>query len=325
MRFGMTATLVGFLCFGSLFLNHAAAAPATYPDRALKIVVPVGAGSAADTLPRLVAEKLAVMWHEPVLIENRPGAANNIGAEAVARAAPDGYTLLAAPSTALVVNESLYPHLPFDPHAFVPITVIAEVPNVLVITPKLPIGTVQDLIRFAKTNPGKLNYASSGIGTAPQLGVELMNVSAGIKLTHVAYKSLPAAVAAVLSGEADMVFDNVTTSLPHVRNGELRALAVGSAERLSELPAVPAMAEFFPGFSSIAWFGLVAPPGTPSTIAETVSRAVGEVLRQPGVVSKMRALSARPVGGSPAETAAFFEQERARWRQVIMAAGIKLP
>lgn len=319
------ATLVWrVLCLASVGVIPAAPAHAGYPDHPVKIIVPVGAGSAADSIPRLVAEKLAETWHMAVVIENRPGGANNIGAEAVAHAAPDGYTLLAAPSTALVVNESLYPHLPFDPHAFVPITILAEVPNVLVTTAKLSASTVHELIQLAKRAPGKLNYASSGVGTSPQLAMELMNISAGIQVTHVAYKSLPAALIAVLSGEADMMFDNVTTSLPHVRQGQLHALAVGSAARLPELPGVPAMSEIFPGFSSVAWFAMVAPPKTPPAIATTLSRTVGDILRRPDVARRIGEFSAHPMGGSPAETAAFFAAERARWRQVITTAGIKL-
>ncbi|HZF18901.1 MAG TPA: tripartite tricarboxylate transporter substrate binding protein [Burkholderiales bacterium] len=294
-----------------------------YPSRPIKIIVPLPAGGTADTVPRLIAEKLAVKWGQPVVVENRSGAANNIGADAVARAEPDGYTLLAAPPAALVINQFLYPKLPFDPSAFVPVTVIAATPNILVVHPKVPVSTIQELIGYARSNPNKLNYASPGSGSTPHLTVEWLKFQAGIQIVHVPYKGLAPALTDLLAGEVDMMFDNLGNTLPHIKGGRLKVLSVGSEKRVSALPDVPTMTELYPGFISIAWFAVVAPPKTPSEIAVKLSAAISEALRLPDVVKKLQDLSAVPVGGTPAETTLFMKEETERWRKVIQAARVK--
>ena len=207
-----------------------------YPNRAIKIIAPVGAGSVADLVPRLVAEKLAGQWGVPVYVENRPGGNTNIGAEAAARAEPDGYTLLAAPATTLAVNPSLFPKLTFDLTAFVPVTVLADQPNVLVANPKLPFSTVQGLIAFAKANPGKLTYASPGVGSVQHLSMELLASMTGIALVHVPYKDLPEAVNDVVGGHVDLLFDNLGSAAALIKSGNLKAIAVGSERRNAFLP-----------------------------------------------------------------------------------------
>lgn len=295
-----------------------------YPNRAIKIIAPVGAGGVADLVPRFIAEKLAGRWGHPVYVENRPGANTNIGAETAARAEPDGYTLLAAPATTLAVNPSLFPKLTFDLTAFVPITVLANEPNVLVAHPKLPFSTARELIAFAKANPGKLTYASPGIGSVQHLSMELLASMSGIALVHVPYKGLPPAVNDVVAGHVDLLFDNLGSSAPLIKSGNLKAIAVGSERRNAFLPDLPSLSEAVPGFLSVTWFAIVAPPGTPAGIAEKLSAAIAGILKTADATNCFRDLYATPIGSSPADTAAFFAQERERWRSVIVSAGIKV-
>ncbi len=295
-----------------------------YPNRTIKIIAPVGAGSVADLVPRLVAEKLAGQWGVPVYVENRPGGNTNIGAEAAARAEPDGYTLLAAPATTLAVNPSLFPKLTFNLTAFVPVTVLADQPNVLVANPKLPFATVQGLIAFAKANPGKLTYASPGVGSVQHLSMELLASMTGIALVHVPYKDLPEAVNDVVGGHVDLLFDNLGSAAALIKSGNLKAIAVGSGRRNAFLPDLPSLSEAVPGFRSVTWFAIVAPPGTPAGIAEKLSAAIARILKTADVTNRFRGLYATPIGSSPADTAAFFAQERERWRSVIVSAGIKV-
>ena len=295
-----------------------------YPNRAIKIIAPVGAGSVADLVPRLVAEKLGGQWGVPVYVENRPGGNTNIGAEAAARAEPDGYTLLAAPATTLAVNPSLFPKLTFDLTAFVSVTVLADQPNVLVANPKLPFSNVQGLIAFAKANPGKLTYASPGVGSVQHLSMELLASMTGIALVHVPYKDLPEAVNDVVGGHVDLLFDNLGSAAALIKNGNLKAIAVGSERRNVFLPDMPSLSEAVPGFRSVTWFAVVAPPRTPAVIAEKLSAAIAEILKTADVTNRFRDLYATPVGSSPADTAAFFAQERERWRSAIVSAGIKV-
>jgi tripartite-type tricarboxylate transporter receptor subunit TctC len=298
-----------------------AVAQDNYPSRIIRIIVPVPPGTAPDILPRMIADKLAARWSEPVVVENRPGGALNIGAEAVAKAEPDGYTLLASPPPPLAINQSLYRNLAFDPNAFVPITVMAATPNVLVANPGVGFSTVPGLVAFAKANPGKLTYASSGVGSTPHLAMELLKIQAGIEIVHVPYKGL--VPTDLLAGHVDLMFNNLGNTLPHIRSGALKVLAVGSEKRLAVLPDVPAVAEILPGFVSTTWFAVVAPPRSSPAIAAKLSAAIAEILRLPDVAKRLQDLALTPVGSTPAETAAFIHEERNRWRQVIVSAGIK--
>lgn len=295
----------------------------SYPSRPIKIVVPLSAGGAADIVPRIVADKLAAKLGQPVVIENRPGAGHNIGAEAVAKAEPDGYTLLATPPGPLVTNQLLYAKLPFDPTAFVPVTILTKGQSVLIVSPKLSASTLAELIGFAKANPGKVTYASPGAGTSPHLTGEMLKAAAGIETTHVPYKGLGPAVTDLLAGHVDMMFDNLGNSLPYIRAGKLRALGVAGENRIPELPDVPAISETYPGFVSTSWFAVVAPPKTPPEIAAKLSLAISEVLKVPDLDQKLRDMSAIPVGSSPSETASFIKQDAERWRKVFYSAGIK--
>jgi len=296
-----------------------------WPAKPVRIIVPFPAGGSADLLPRIVGEKLAERWGQPVIVENRPGAAGNIGADAVFKADPDGYTLLSAPPPPLVINRLLYPKLPYDSTQFVPMSVIAAIPNVLLVNPKVPAKNIAELIAYVKQNPGKLNYASQGSGTTSHLTAELFkSMAGGLEITHVPYKGTAPALADLLGGQVEMMCDNLGVSLPHVRSGKLRALAVASRNRFSGLPDVPALSESLPGFESLAWFGIVGPPKTPAPIADKVASGVIEALKLPDVQKRLAELSAEPMGLGPGETAAFMKQETERWGAVIRNAGVKL-
>jgi tripartite-type tricarboxylate transporter receptor subunit TctC len=302
----------------------AALAQADFPNRPIRIVVPLAPGGTSDLLPRMIGEKLTLRWGQPVIVENKPGGALHLGTEAVARAAPDGYTLLLAPQGPLVLSPSLYAKLGYDPAAFVPVTILVRLPYVFVGSPKVPATTVPELIAFAKANPDKLNFGTPGTGSAQHLAVEWFKTLAGVRLTHVPYRGTAPAIADLLAGHVQLMFDNAANALPQVRAGKLKAFAVGAPPRIPELPDVPAMAEFFPEFLAASWFSIVAPPGTPPAIAAKVSEAMAEALRMPDVSRRLRELGATPTGSSPDETAVVFRQETERWRKVILSAGIKL-
>lgn len=302
---------------------HIAVAQDSYPKQPIKLVVPYVAGGLADVLSRLVGEKLTLKWGQPVIVESRAGASGNLGAEVVARSVPDGYTLLSTPPPPLAINQSLFAKLAFDPAAFVPVTVIASAPNVLVARPNLPLSSLQELITFAKANPDKLSYASTGNGGTPHLSAELLKAKIHAQIVHVPYRGLPPAFVDLFAGQVDLMFANLSDSLPHIRSGKLKVLGVGSRARLPELPDMPAISEVLPGFFSDTWYALVAPPKTPTEVADKISIAVAEALKAPDVAKRLQGLSVTPVGSSPAETAEFIKQEARRWREVIVSAGIK--
>jgi tripartite-type tricarboxylate transporter receptor subunit TctC len=315
----MRAVLIGMV-----FLATAVSAQ-EWPTKTVRIIVPFPAGGSADLLPRYVGESLQKQWGQPVIVDNRPGAAGNIGAAAVYQAEPDGYTLLSAPPPPLVINRLLYPKLAYDSTRFVPMTVIAAIPNVLLVHPRVEAKSAAELIAFVRRNPGKLNYASQGSGTTSHLTAELFkSMAAGLQITHVPYKGSAPALADLLGGQVDMMFDNLGVSLPHVKAGKLRALAVASTRRYRALPDVPTVDETLPGFESVAWFGIVGPPKTPPAIAQKVAAGVEAALRNPDVLRRLSELSADPLGMTPAETAAFMKKETERWGGVIKAAGVKL-
>jgi tripartite-type tricarboxylate transporter receptor subunit TctC len=295
----------------------------TYPARPIKLIVPSPAGATTDTLARIVAQKLQAKWGEPAIVDNRPGAGGNIGAEAVATSAPDGYTLLFSYPAPLVVNKALYQQLDYDPDRFVPISLVATVPLVLAVGPKVEAASVQQLIAFAKAHPGELNFASQGYGTSAHLAGELFKSMAGIDIVHVPYKGSAPALTDLLGGRIDMMFIELSTVLNQIKAGKLRALAVGSKTRNPFLPDVPAMAEVLPGYQASTWFGMVAPPGTSQDIATKLSAAVAEAIREPDTAKRFVDMSATAVGGTPAEMVDFLRDERQRWGGVIRAAGVQ--
>ena len=295
-----------------------------YPSRPVKIIVPFPAGGTADVMPRVIGEWLSRKWGQPVVVENRTGAAGNIGAEAVAKAEPDGYTLLSAPPPPLVINQNLYPKLGFDPSEFVPIVIMGRVPNALVVNPKLPLNSVAEVIAYAKANPGKLTSATQGNGTTSHLTSELFQMMADVKFQHVPYRGSTPALTDLVAGSVDLMFDNLGVSLPLVKGGQLKLLGVATPKRMASLPDVPTIAETLPGFESAAWFAIVAPPKTPQAVVDKINADVNEALRQSDIVQRLTQLSAEPIGGTPQATAAYMREEVERWHKVIKAANVKL-
>ncbi len=296
-----------------------------YPSRTVKIVVPSAPGSTTDTLARIVADQLGQKWGKTAIVENVPGGAMNIGAANVARALPDGYTLLIAPPSPLSFNHLIYRDPGYDPAKFVPITMLAKIPNVLAVRKDLPVGTLRALIALAKANPGKLTYASQGVGSTAHLSGAQLEIRAGIKMVHVPYRGAQPALTDVIAGHVDMFFDTLATSVPLYRDGKVKLLGVADLVRAGAAPEVPTLSEAgLPGFKSITWFGLVAPPGTPAALAAKINGDAVDILRSQQVGSMLRNLSLEAGATSPAETANFFAEEAALWANVIKEAGIAL-
>jgi tripartite-type tricarboxylate transporter receptor subunit TctC len=297
---------------------------ADFPNHTIKIVVPSPPGPTLDSLPRVIASSLSKRWSVPVIIENIPGAAQNLGAEAVARAEPDGYTILAAPKGPLVISQYAYAKLGFDPNAFVPVSIFATQPTILVASAKAPFSNLPELIAYAKAYPGKVNYGSPGAGSSLQLMVEMLATDADIHLVHIPYKGLAPAEADLVAGHIDVMFDNLGSALPFITDGKYKALAVTSRSPLAELPGVPPLAATYPDFIFAEWFALVAPPKTPAAIANKFSQAVSEALRLPDVAQRFHGVSVTPVGSTPAEAAALIDEERAVWRKAVTQLGVKI-
>ena len=312
-------------CLIALGIVAGAAHADSYPDHPVKIIVPFPAGGTADAVPRIVGDFLSRKWGQSVVIENHTGAAGNIGAELAYRAAPDGYTLMSTPPPPLVMNQSLYPKLGFDPAKFEPISVMAQVPSGLIVNPdKIKANNLAELIDYLKKNPGKVTAATQGNGTTSHLTAELFKLLAKVSFLNVPYRGSSPALQGLLAGDVDLMFDNLGVSLPLVTAGKLRILAVASAQRLPSLPDVPAIAETLPGFESVAWFAVVAPPGTPKAIVDKINADVSDALKQLDVQAKLKNLSAEIYGGSPEKAAKYMVEEVARWGGVIKAADIKL-
>jgi tripartite-type tricarboxylate transporter receptor subunit TctC len=293
-----------------------------YPAKTIRIVVPVAPGAGTDFLARLIAEKFQTKWSQPVIVENRTGgAAGNVGAEVAFRSAPDGYTLMVSGPGPLSINKALYPKLAYDPDAFVPVSLIAAIPNVLVVKPSLPITNVKELIAYAKANPGKLNYASGGSGTTPHLSVELLKSMTGVDIVHIPYKGSAAAMQGILGGQADLMFVELSSTLSHLKAGRLRAIAIGTEARSSLLPDVPTMGESFPSFVSMTWYGMAAPPKTSPAIAAKLSAAIAEMLKQPEIANRLQSMSIDAIGSTPAEMTRYAKAETERWGKVIRATG----
>jgi tripartite-type tricarboxylate transporter receptor subunit TctC len=296
-----------------------------YPAKPVRIVVPFPAGGVADLLPRIVGEKLSRKWGQPVVVENRVGAAGNIGMGEVARSAPDGYTIGLAPTGNLTVNQTLFPNMGFDTRRdLAPVTLLAESPNVLVVNPSVPAKTFQELVAYAKANPGKLNFASPGEGSGAHLAGELLNQEAGIKAVHIPYKGLAPAVTDLLGGQVQMMFAGISTVIQHVKAGKLVALAIASPRRNAQLPEVPTVAESgLPGFDVTSWYGFVVRSGTPPAIIEKIQRDTAEALRMPDVQAKLAEQGLEPVGDTPAQFASVIDAETTKWVGIVHKAGIK--
>ena len=294
-----------------------------YPNRTVKIVVSAPAGGGLDVAARIIAERLRQKWGQPFIVENRPGASGNTGTESVINAEPDGYTLLAAQPAPLTVNPLLYKKQTFDPTTLEPVAIMTAVPNLLVGRPNFPASSAQEFIAHAKANPGKLNFASQGIGTTPHLTAELFNRVAGTKLVHVPYKGTSQAVNDVIAGHVDLMFLEMGNAFQLYKAGRAKVLGIASAQRAAQMPEIPTLIEAgVTDFRSDTWNAIAAPPRTPQAIIARLNAAINEVLKLPEVQAHFATLSMRPVGGTPAEMADFVKAETRRWGEVVRAANI---
>jgi tripartite-type tricarboxylate transporter receptor subunit TctC len=320
MVMGRRAALLG----SGLLLAAGRAGAEDWPARPVRIIVPFAPGGASDLLARLLAERLAPGLGQPVMVENRPGAGATLGADVVAKARPDGYTLLYGTPGPQIVNPSLMKSLPYDAERdFAPIVSLVSAPNLLVVNPTLPVRTVPELIALAKAKPGQLTFGSSGIGASSHLAGELLKLKAGIDITHVPFRGSGPAIQELIAGRISFLIDTLLLFTEHRANGTLRAIAVGTVKPSSLMPDLPTIAETIPGFDSAAFNYLTAPTGTPAPVIARLNREVNGLLADPAFRKRLGELGLEPIGGLPAETGAFIAAERARWREVILAANIR--
>jgi len=304
-------------------LVKAASAQTSYPSQPVRFVVGYAAGQAIDILARLIGQSLTEQFGQQIIVENRPGAGGNIAAEAVARASADGATLLVVGANN-PINSTLYDRLSFDLlRDFAAVAGIYRVYQVMVVSPSFPARTGAEFIAWAKANPGKINFGSAGTGSVAHVSGELFRMMAGIDMQHVPYRGAPLALADLLAGQVQVMFDNLPSSIDHIRTGRLRALGVSTPARLDLLPDVPPIAEFVPGYETTAFAGLAAPAGTPREIVDRLNKAVGVALATPALKAKILDMGGVPMPMSPAEFATFLADETAKWAKVIRAANIK--
>ena len=296
----------------------------TYPDHVIRLIAPFPAGGLADVLARAVSDEMSRSLGQPVIVENRAGAGGNVGAEYVAKSAPDGYTLMMASAGILTANQFLYAQMPFDPEtAFIPVSIVADMPMMVVVNPKVAVQSLADLIALARAAPGKLNFGSPGTGTTGHLGLAMLMHVAGVKITHVPYRGAAPAIQDLLAGQIDGVVDNPPTVISHIQDGRLRPLAVAAARRMALLPDLPSAAEAgLPGYEASSWFGIMAPSGTPAPIVARLHQEVVRALATPAMQARFAKLGARLVGNTPDQFAAQIRAERASWGDVIRDAKI---
>lgn len=296
-----------------------------YPTKTVRMVVPFSPGGSTDVTARILAQKLSAAWRQQVIVDNRAGAGGNIGAESVARAAPDGYTLLLATTGVMAINHKLYKSLPYDSlKDLAPVTQIGGLPLILIVHPSLPAKSVRDLVAMAKAKPGELSFASSGVGSATHMTAELFRMTAGVDMVHVPYKGSGQAMTDLISGQVGVAFDQITSSIGHVQAGRLRALAVTSARRFPSVPNLPTVAEAgVAGYESVSWNGIAAPARTPRDVIDAIQREVARALQQPDMKERFLKDGIEPIGSTPEQFAAHIRSERAKWEKVVDRAGIK--
>ncbi|HYN11079.1 MAG TPA: tripartite tricarboxylate transporter substrate binding protein [Burkholderiales bacterium] len=294
-----------------------------FPEKPVRFVVGFTPGGPSDILARALGQKLGELWRQQVVIENRPGAGGNVAAELVAKSAPDGHTWLLGNNSILATNQSLYRRLGYDPvKDFAPVCLVAIQPNILVVHPQLPAASVAELISYARKNPGKLNYASSGSGAAAHLAGELFKTMAGVDLVHVPYKGAQPALTDVVAGQVQLMFATSASAIPFIKAGKLRALAVTTAQRSASVPELPTLAEAgVPGFEAITWHGVVVPAATPAALVERLNRDIAGVLRAPELRERLAGLGAEVIGGTPGEFADYIAREIPKWAKVVKDSG----
>ena len=295
-----------------------AALAQAYPAKPIRMIVPFPAGGATDILARALSQKLGEKIGQTVVVENRPGAGGTIGADAASKSAADGYTLLLATSSTHSIGPAINPKIPYNAETdFTPVAFVASSPNIVVVPNTLPVKTMRELIDYARTNPGKLNYASSGNGTIVHLTTEYFKALSDTFILHIPYRGTALAIPDLVSGKVDVMFDSLVTGMPHVKDGKLRALAVTSAQRTALAPDLPTVAEVLPGFESVTWFGLYGPKGMPPDIAAKVSQAVNAALADADVKERFARLGAEPTGGTPQAFAAMVKADNTKWKKII--------
>lgn len=315
--------LVGVVSLSSMG-NAFAANAGTYPDRSVKLIVPFAAAGIADTLARIVAQHLAEKWKQSVIVENKPGAAGNIGMSMGAKAAPDGYTLVLAPVGNLTVNELLFTKLTFKVADFAPITELAASPNVLVVGKKMPVKSFAEFISYAKANPDKVDFSSPGIGSGAHLAGELLKQMAGINMLHVPYAGMSPALNDVIAGNVSAMFAGISTVLPYIKDGKLTALAVAGPEQLPELPGVPTVSDSgYKGFDVTSWYGLITQKNVPQAIVQKIQKDVAAVLSDVNVKNKLSALGVTTVGSTPEDFSKKIAADTKNWGAIIKKANIK--
>jgi len=313
-----------FITLSLTAVTHAYAQPAAYPSKQIRMVIPYPPGGPTDLTARVVAAEMSATLGQSVIADNRPGASGMIGAEMVARAEPDGYTILANASLH-VINPFVYPDMRFDAlKDFTPITQLAAVPLVLVVPTSLPVTTVKELVEYGRKNPGKLNFGSSGNASAQQLAGESFKIAAGIEMQHVPYKGSSPALADLVGGQIQLMFDSMPSAMPFIKAGKLRAIAVTTLKRAQALPELPTIAESgYPGFDIATWYGYWAPKGTPAAIVEKLSAAASQALKKQSVIEQYAGMGAEPVGSTPAEFAQYNQTEMVKWEEIVRKSGAK--
>jgi tripartite-type tricarboxylate transporter receptor subunit TctC len=316
----------GLLTFLALAIAPFAHAQDDYPNRTVRIIVPFAPGGSTDVVARILADKLGTELKQSFVVENRAGAGGNIGADVVAKASPDGYTLLMGTTGVLAINKYLYKEMSFDPERdLVPVSYTSLITNILVVNPQVPAKTVTELVALARAKPGALTFASSGSGSSTHLSAELFKSMAGVDILHVPYKGSSQAITDLMGGQVTMLFDNAPSSIPFVEQGKLRALAVTSTKRLPNLPDVPTLDEAgVKGYESLSWSGIMAPAGTPKRVIDKLNAAIDKILRDPDVKQRFASLGVDPVGGPPEAFSRHIRAESEKWARVVKTANITL-
>jgi tripartite-type tricarboxylate transporter receptor subunit TctC len=320
----MNNKTIGSVCIiTALLCCSSADADSTFPDRQIRVVVPYETGGGADLVPRIAFRYLSTMLNVPIIIDNRPGAGGIIGTQVVMKAAPDGYTLLDGITGAMAINPSIYPKLPYDPvKDFAPVAMLAIGQNVLVVNPSLPVKNVRELINYAKAHPGKLNFGSSGTGGAPHMAGELLKSMASIDMVHVPYKGAAAALVDLMSGNVQLTFGGLGSTIPQIKAGKVRALAVAGSRRSPAMPDLPTIGETLKGYEAATWFGIFAPAGTPKNVVDKLSNDLAMVMARPDVVQQLLVAGYEPYVMNAEELGPFVAAERSKWAKVIKDAHI---
>jgi len=296
-----------------------------YPTKSIRLVAPSTPGDAPDVIARLVAERLSAALGQQVVVENRPGAGGVVGSEIVAKSAPDGYTLIMGNAGSHGINAAVYSKLPYDIlKDFAPVSQIAVAPNIFVVNPGLPVTTIPEFIAYAKARPGQLSYASGGNGSSSHMSMELLKSMAGIDVVHVPYKGSTPALTDVISGQDAVMSVNMPPAVPHVKSGRLRALAVTTRSRTPSMPDLPTVAESLPGYETVAWFGVLAPAGTPKDVVNRLSMEIAKIARSPDMRERLEGMGAEPVGSTPEEFGAVMARDIAKWTALAKSVGIKI-